>query len=591
MKIALSFDRRIRLLILMGLLQGSLLFWMHKLLQYHVWPATEPVWVVTWYTLALSIPLALQLMVDHLSGSKAWRFAAGLAALLFALSVYTGRAIFPEKGMEPFEICGYFGLTVSILWYVSLPFAQTWLKTGRARFPYPDLFDYSWNNILTIETAGVFAALFWGSLELWAGMFHILKIDFFKDLFHRTSFIYLVTGSVFGFALSFGRSQKGLVTNLRATVLTIFRNLLPLPAFIGLIFLAALPFTGLKPLWDTGHATLLMLNLQIYVILFLNAVYQDGGEEPPYHPLIRRLVEVGVIVLPAYALLCAHATQLRIGQYGWSVNRVFGAVAVFVTGLYAAGYSWAALKRGSPWMRIISPVNVRIAVIVMALAVLLNTPVMDARLITVRSQTTRLMKGKISAEKFDYDYVRFSLGKPGRDALVQLSKLQGHPKAEQIRSRASAALAKKSRWAGPAGAQTVEEVARQAKIYPQGKTLDPTFLPFLLANKRKYGQYLTDDLRVLVLDLNGDDKEECVLLGGYFPPKRVFSLSAEGWKEIGSLTAVGNSGITDDELDKNLKTGDYRVIPPKWNLLQLGKKTFHLFEKTEGEGGNGPFIE
>ena len=583
MKIALSFDRRVRLLVLIGLLQGALLFWIYKLLEHKVWPATDAVWVMTWYTLALSIPLALQLMVEHLWEPKAWRFAANLTALLFALSWYTGRAIFPEKGTEAFGNEAYFGLTVSILWYVSLPFAQTWLKNGRFEFPYPDLFDYSWNNILTILTAGTFTSLFWGSLGLWASMFHILKIDFFKELFSKPSFIHLVTPSAFGFALSFGRSQKGLVANLRSTVLLIFRNLLPLPAFIALIFLAALPFTGLKPLWDTGHATALMLNLQIYVILFLNAVYQDGNEEPPYPLLVRRLVEAGVIVLPVYELLCVHATQLRIAQHGWSVNRVFGAVAVGVTGLYAAGYFLAAVRRNPPWMKKISPINVRVAVVVMALAVLLNTPVLDPCLISVRSQMARLLKGTVSAEKFDYNYFRFELGKPGRRALERLSRLGGHPQAETIRARAAEALAKEHRWK-PAvtGVQTPEQIASHLKLFPRGKTFDPAFLKFLLANKERYGQYLARETQVLAVDLNKDNREEYVL----FPVQDmnfVFSRTAEGWKEIGRLAPEeGWMNKNDPHFEQQLQ--DCEVIPSEWNLLRIGKTVCHVFlDKEENQ--------
>ncbi len=548
---------------------------MHQLLKSHAWPATEPPLLIAWYTLTIGVLLALQLVGDRLSEPRTWRFAGGLAAVLLALGLYTGRTVYPGEAVEEafFLAAAYFGVTVALAWYITLPFAQTWLKNGRAHFPYPDLFQFSWNNILTIQTAGVYTALFWGSLGLWAAMFKIIHIDFFAKLFTKAWFVYLVSGSVFGFALSICSSQKRLVANLRATMLVVFRNLLPLPCFIALIFLAALPFTGLKPLWDTNHATILMLNLQLYVVIFLNAVYQDGREKPPYNPWVRRLVEAGVVILPAYAALSVYALWLRVQQHGWSVSRVFAALSVLIAALYVAGYSRTALRRESPWMKGISPINVRVAAVVIALAVLVNTPLLDPRLITVRSQVARLMSGAVSAEKFDYRYLRFSLGRPGRDALVRLAKLEKHPQAETIRSRAAEILAQKNRWHDTTTAQTAEQLQKRLKVIPEGKTLDPDFLEFLIAQKTSYEAYLAAGTWVLAVDLNKDGKEEYALF------KRnnrnlVFSRTADGWKQTGRLVS---EGFINQDSDFEKQLAGFRVLAPEWDLLLIGERRYHLF--------------
>ena len=551
---------------------------MHLFLQGKMWPATEPALVIAWYTLTFGVILALQLMEDRIEDPRTWRFALCLAAVLCALSLYTGRTTFSRSSGAPpdtfFESGAYFIPTVLIAWYVTLPFAQSWLKNGRVQFPYPDLFQFSWNNVLTIFTASLYTSLFWGSLGLWAAMFKILHIGFFAELFSKPPFIYLVTGTVFGFAVSINRSQRGLVANLRRTMLLIFQNLLPLPCFIALIFLATLPFTGLKLLWDTNHATLLMLNLQLYVVLFLNAVYQDGKEKPPYPLFVRRLVEAGVIVLPAYAALSAYALWLRVGQHGWSVSRVFAALAVFIAGLYVTGYAWAALKQETPWMKRVGPVNVRVAAWVIALAVLVNTPLMDPRLITVRSQIKRLLSGAVAAEKFDYYYLRFSLGKPGRDALVRLSKLEGHPNAETIRSRAAAALEKKKPGGNAAAElQTADDLEKRLKLFPEGKTFDRDFLGFLLEKKESYAHYFPGG-KVLAVDLNRDQKEEYVLFKPYVHGQNlVFSRTVTGWEEIGRLISEGKD-FQDSDFEKQLQSCE--VSAPEWDLLRIGEKRYHV---------------
>ena len=564
-------------LVLIGFLQGALLLWMHKLIQWKIWPATSFAIVLTWYVVLIAVPLALQLMAGYLSDPRAWKFSASLAAILAALSVYAVRTSLGTRFSVSAEENGifYFLLTVTLGWYVALPFAQSWLKRGQRLFPYEDLFEYSWNNILAILTAGFFTALFWGSLGLWAGMFLILKISFFAKLFTKLWFLYIVTASVFGFAISFGRSQQGLVSNLRKTMLMIFTNLLPLPAFIALIFLAALPFTGLKPLWDTHRATSLMLNLQLYVIFFLNAVYQDGKGEPPYNRVVRRLVEAGVIVLPVYAALCAHSLQLRIAQYGWSVSRVFAALAVFVTALYGIGYSWTALKRESPWMKRMGAVNVRIAAMVIGLAILVNTPLLDPRLIALRSQTTRLLRGVVSADQFDYDYLQFELGKAGRKELRLLSELQNHPQAELIRNRAIAVLAKKKRWQQVGvQVQTVAQLVQQLKLFPEQKSFDPVFLEFLLSQKGKHPEYIQQDTHVLAIDLNKDGTEEYIFFSRS-RPSYVFYFTPAGWRKAGELRG---KWLDAQEREKELKSQNYEVVAPEWNLLRIGKVTYSLFE-------------
>ena len=571
---SMTLDLKTRQRVLIGLLQGALLLWIHKLLEWKAWPSSEPAWVVTWYLLAIAVPLALQLM-EALSDSRTLRFGAGLTAVLAGMAIYTARTSFPDGLSNPAETIGYFIATVAIAWYVTLPFAQTWQKNGDRRFPYPDLFQYSWNNILTVLTAQLFVSLFWGSLMLWAGMFKIIGISFFFKLFTKPSFIYLVTGGVAGFALSISKDQLGLVSNVRGTMLLICKYLLPLSAFIGLLFLAALPFTGVKPLWDTGHATALMLNLQFYVILFLNAVYQDGRGKTPYPAAVRRLVEAGVAVLPVYAGLCAYSLGLRVEQHGWSVSRFFGALSILIAGLYGAGYCRAVLRRQTPWLKGLGNANVRIAAVVIALTVGVNTPLLDPRRIALRSQVHRLMTGAVSAEQFDYNYLRFHLGTAGQQELKRLSKIQNHPEAEKIRARAAAALAKKNLWEKPA---TPEKLRDQIRLFPEGKTVDPSFLQYLM--KEKQGAMPT---LILAIDLNGDGKEEYVVLGGGYS-NQVFSLAETGWQDIGRLEIGRGIWVGDSEREKQLQQKDYEAKTPEWNLLRLGESTYHVLESGPEKG-------
>ena len=570
MRLPVALDRQTLISTLIGLMQGTLLLLMHELLKAHQWPSTSPSIVTAWYAVAIAVPLAMQLMVTHLEKPLARGFVIWLKAILIGLSIYMVRTSLSfDGGSGSYETVAYFVSTIALAWFVVLPFVQSRLVSGGPGFPYPLLFEFSWNNMITLHVAAVFTGLFWGLLGLWASLFTVIGIRFFAELFIKSSFIYLVTASVFGFGLSFGRAHGGLVSNLRSTVLLVFRNLLPLAAFIAVLFLGFLPFTGLKLLWDTGHATMLMLNMQIYIILFLNAVYQDGSGEPPYDRAIRELVTAAVMLLPVSAALCVYAMGLRIHQHGWSVDRVFAALIVFITGLYGVGYAIAAFKRQTPWMRGIGPINVRVAALVIALAVLVNTPVLDPRIITVRSQVHRLLRGGVKPDQFDYGYFRFQLGQPGIQALKRLAQLKNHPQTGRINVLAREALAKEARWDSPgAPAKTPQQIMDKLKLFPEGEKLDPTFPEMLLSRKKEFYWFLSarQPLQVLAVDLNADGRKEYVLFAPNNPV--VFTQADGGWKKVGRLLSYGR-WFTEEQRETALKQGHYEVGPFRWKKLRI----------------------
>jgi hypothetical protein len=148
------------------------------------------------------------------------------------------------------------------------------------------------------------------------------------------------------------------IATLRGLTQALFRAVAPLLAAVTLGFLATLPFTGLEPLFAARSAASIVMGWIAAHAVFLNAVYLDGSERPPYAPLVRRLVEAGTAAAPALAAIGLYAIALRIEQHGLTPERVFAGVSSAVLGLYALGYAGAALLRGEPWMPHLRSVNV-----------------------------------------------------------------------------------------------------------------------------------------------------------------------------------------------------------------------------------------
>lgn len=194
-----------------------------------------------------------------------------------------------------------FGLSVAAALLIALPWLQFRQHHGSWRASYHALFEHAWQNTLTLALALVFIGVCWGVLTLWAELFALVKIDLFRTLFREDAFIYLATGTMAGLGILIGRTRQRAVQVMRQIVFALCTGLVPLLASIALLFILTLPLTGLQPLWQTRAAAAILLCMVFGLVLFTNAVYQDGATPPAYPGWLRRVVEAGLLTLPLYA--------------------------------------------------------------------------------------------------------------------------------------------------------------------------------------------------------------------------------------------------------------------------------------------------
>ena len=222
------------------------------------------------------------------------------------------------------------------------------------------------------------------------------------------------------------------------------------------------------------------------MLVTLNAAYK-GGEEQTRPPLAVRWAGAGAAgVLLAFALIAAYAIYLRVGQYGWTQQRVMASALNAILLGYGAGYSWAAL-RSKRWMQKIEGVNIGASFGVLALAAALYTPVADP-----------------------------ARGRYGAEALAKLEKSdRPDVRARAVRA-ASLSLRGKTDPDGVATAAT-EAPLSHAVIYPKGALL-PSGFPG--AGRMKPGldrDCLTDGSPCEIFLLKGPLANEQVILV-YTPP-------------------------------------------------------------------------
>ena len=197
----------------------------------------------------------MQLLAEHAGAAALWRLLAALAAAYFYFGWHYGAAVF-STGTEPFRGIDThfpFALELSVLWLIALPFAQVRLATGRWTIQYPRLFACAWRNKLALAEAGLFTGLFWLLLFLWQMLFHMLGIEYFRELFEEPSFVYPVTSLAFGCALHLIGSIERLTSVVLEQLLNVLKWLGLLAGLILALFTVALVlklpglvFTGQK---------------------------------------------------------------------------------------------------------------------------------------------------------------------------------------------------------------------------------------------------------------------------------------------------------------------------------------------------------
>lgn len=396
--------------------------------------------------------LSSGLLFQFASSGTHHRRLAGVAlglALPFALLTYHVIGQLPLKDAhydgDGLRVGTWCGAAILAL-YIVLPYLQIYQRSSRLQFPYPDLYRHSWNNFFVAGLGWFYSGVYWALMWICAELFKALGIDAIEKLITKPSFMAITTGIMAGLGVALAKEHAQIIATLRAITATLFRSLTPLLVVIVLSFLVALPFTGLTPLWATKWASAILLALLLLILLFVNAVFQDGEGACPYGHLLRRGVEATLMSMPILVGLTIYSMNLRISQYGFTPERYYAIVFAIVLGGYALGYAWSVVKTGPSWLGGIRGFNIALSFVVFGLAFTLHTPLMDPLKRSADDQMKRLLSGQTELSKFDFGTLRFELGHYGQGVLDRLALLTTHPQHQQITDQLTKLKAAQHKW-------------------------------------------------------------------------------------------------------------------------------------------------
>ncbi|MFZ1989203.1 MAG: DUF4153 domain-containing protein [Alphaproteobacteria bacterium] len=530
-----SSPQRLILRLALGLAQGLALAFLFDAEQAHHWPAANAQIFAPAILFAALWPLLVSAGINiRLPILLAW--AIGAAALLIGLGEYdVWRMGSHTSDHWPS------GQLIAAL-FPLLFIAQALITAGdHDRKPiaqYTTYFDTAWKLGLQLALASAFVALFWIVLQIGAQMFHLIGLDFMRRLIENKWFAVPATATAYAYAIELTDVRVGLVRGLRTLALMLQSWILPVMVILAVAFLAALPFTGVEPLWATRSATSILLTAVAVLVFLINAAYRDGAEEEARAVVIRIAAAVGALALVPLVAIACYALMLRIGQYGLTPDRVIAFFACGIAASIAIGYAISVTNLGG-WLKGVEATNIFVAFIVLAVILSLFTPLADPARLSVDDQITRLKRGKTSAEEFDYSFLRFKAGRYGENVLAALAKSGIGKDAAKVASLATGAL--KAENLGDLVAKqekpTPAQIGAQITVHPKGTSLPEAFLSQDWTADTHYGAppCLTGKAKcdAFLLDLDGDGTQEIAIVDY---SATVFKAESNGsWKRIGSI--------------------------------------------------------
>lgn len=427
--------------IFIGLIQGFLLYLLYSANDAHIWPSTVPEIFSPLCILALFIPLVVIQALGNLRFLTLFIWALALTVILWGTAYYD---VWNNVGSSHFY---FFGKTSGQYLYfitVAIFIAQALVTSSdseqRLIASYPTYFDIAWKLTVQIILACFFVGIFWSLLWLSAAAFMLIKIDIVERIISDSVFAIPATTVAITAALHVTDVKVAMVRGVRTLILTLLSWLLPILAIFALFFLISLLFRGFSLLWQTKLTTFTLIAFLGWLIILINAVYQNGHATPG--GFLRYMSRVGCVLLLPLLLLIGFSIKLLVDSEGWLTSTIYITAYTIILGSYSIGYVIAAFKRG-PWLHFIEFCNIWTAFLILMIIFCLLTPIANPDRLSVGNQLNRLAEGKVTPQQFNFKYLHWETSRYGLEGLQNLAKNSQNP---LIKTLATEELAKENQF-------------------------------------------------------------------------------------------------------------------------------------------------
>lgn len=516
-------------MMLTGFLQGGLCY----LLMAWLVPQNSD-WLFYGMPATIALSVTLLLTVVSFKQGALWAWLALIFIVVLAMSGWLKWQVESVDKWRQFDLLWQYGLRLVLMAMLVLPWIQYQLHspTGSAR--YPQFYTRLWHNVLTVFIVVVANGLFWLVLLLWSALFKLVGITFFSTLFFETDgFAYVTIGLITALAVILARTQSRLIAAVQKLLTLIATGLLPVVSLLALLFIVTLPFTGVEAISARVSAAGLLSTLTLMLLLLVAIVSEPQRRELPYPRVLRSMISASLCVAPLYVLIAGWALWVRIQQYGWTPERLYGALTVLVLLVWSFGYLLSLLRRGRDPGEWQGKVILSVSLLMLTILLLLASPVLDVWRISVNSHMARYHSGKITADQVSL-YMLAHGGKAGREALKSLQDDETFIQ-DRKRKRELTALLQ-----GDKVSPTAKDLAQTVMIAPGSQKPDAAFWAFVKEQSYSDNSCLEPDACVLVSqDLNGDGQSELVLYNFTVGESQIYGVKNKKW------TLIANARLPD----------------------------------------------
>ncbi|HEY4135935.1 MAG TPA: hypothetical protein VGO34_12060 [Alphaproteobacteria bacterium] len=490
-----------------------------------------------------------------------------VAALLVAMTWYAAHVTLPDRDSSAID--SWLSVTGFLAWLAIMSLAEFAATTERRIADYPILFALTARNVLLPIGCWLFTLLVWGLMAIWSALFKLLGFAALAKLIQNDWLLLPLFGVAFALGTAVLIGKPTLIEGARRAISAIGAALSPLAALIIVAFVAGVAVAGLQPVWKTGYATYLILLLAALFTLFLNAAHDDGRNLLCLPKPLLILVRIAAGLLPVLVGFSVYSLGLRIAQYGWTVDRILGAVALGFAGLVALGYL-ASAARPRAALPNLARANMVALIAVPLLALAINSPLLSPLRISASDQLGRILDGRRPFEKIDWHLFAAQLGKPGHAALDKLAQADSGV-GDSIRNAALQAIKM-----GPDAQYNLNAQIRKDarpptdyKILPGGRPADGKLVAKIDADRLPaVSEACSKDCYVLAIDLDGDGRDEMVVLNEY-GTQPVYKETKGEWSRIGSVGNLAPKPTSFTELIEKLKDGKAHAVAPAYRNIEI----------------------
>ena len=254
-----------------------------------------------------------------------WCWLAVVLVVVLGMGGWLKLNLNEEDQWRQYDALWTYGWCLLLMALLALPWLQYRIQSATGLPRYAHFYAQQWQNVLTLLLIGVANGLVWLVLLLWSGLFELANITFFSRLFFDTRWVVFVCiGLVTALTVILARQNERLITAIHKLLALIATGLLPLVSLLALLFLVTLPFAGVTAISQRFSAAALLSALAFVQLLLTAMVWEPNATRLGYPRLLRLLIQTAVMLTPVYVLIAGWALWVRIGQYGWTSDRLHG---------------------------------------------------------------------------------------------------------------------------------------------------------------------------------------------------------------------------------------------------------------------------